>query len=142
MVTTDDGELRLCVEVAVADGAWVEQLPPAPSTRPVTISFDDLELAARDRTAVDDLGYTVVGTATVRHADDVAHLLVPLSAIEDHPRWWRAVLDLAERVYDLRFGPVQLALVDVLRAHTRSTRTGSGPTRPRLRSPDRPRPSA
>jgi hypothetical protein len=142
MVTTDDGELRLCVEVAVAEGTWVERLPPAPSTRSVTVSFDDLELAARDRTAVDDLGYTVVGTGAVRHTHDVAHLLVPLSAVEDHPRWWRAVLDLATRVYDLRFGPVQLALSEVLRAHADQTRTSVTSTRPRRRAPDRPRPSA
>jgi hypothetical protein len=142
MVTTDDGELQLCVEVAVTDGTWLEQLPPAPSTRPVTVSFDDVELAARDRTAVDDLGYTVVGTGAVGHAEDVAHLLVPLSAVEDHPRWWRAVLDLATRVYDLRFGPVQLALADVLRAHADHARTGSAATRPRPRAPGRPHPSA
>jgi hypothetical protein len=142
MVTTDDGELRLCVEVAVADGAWVEQLPPAPSTRTITLSFDDIELAARDRTAIDDLGYSVVGPGAVRHAHDVAHLLVPLSAVEEHPRWWRAVLDLATRVYDLRFGPVQLALSDVLRAHADHTAADAAPTRPRLRAPDRPRPSA
>jgi hypothetical protein len=140
-MVTDDGELRLCVEVAVADGTWVEQLPPAPATRPVTISYDDLELAARDRTAVDDLGYTVVGTGAVPHATDVAHLLVPLPAVQDHPRWWRAVLDLAARVYDLRFGPVQLALSDVLRAHADHVRTGAAATRSRRRAPGRPPPS-
>lgn len=117
MVTTDDHELNLCVEVAIEDGSWVERLPPAPATHPVTVSFDDVELAARDRTAVTDLGYAVVGTAAVGHVSDVAHLLVPLRTVERHPRWWRTMIDLASRVYDLRFGPVQMALGDVLSLH-------------------------
>lgn len=143
MVTTDDRELTLCVEIGVADGSWVERLPPAPSSAQVSVSFDDVELAARDRTAVTDLGYRVVGTAGVRSAADVAHLLVALSTAERHPRWWRALLDVAGRVYDLRFGPVQLALADVLRAHA-ATRSDDGTVliRPRLPAPDRRPPNA
>jgi len=138
---TDDDEVSLCVEVAVSDGAWVERLPPAPVTGPVTLSFDDLELAARDRTAVTDLGYVVVGTAGVRLADDVAHLLVSQDVVERHARWWQALLDVASRVYDLRFGPVQMVLADVLRLHADHA-VSAAPSRPRLHAPDRPRPSA
>lgn len=143
MATTDDRELALCVEIGVADGSWVDRLPPAPSSTQVSVSFDDVELAARDRTAVTGLGYQVVGTAGVRTATDVAHLLVALSTVERHPRWWRALLDLAGRVYDLRFGPVQLALADVLRVHA-TTRGDDGTVliRPRLPAPDRRPPSA
>ena len=117
MVTTDEHELHLCVEVAVEDGSWIERLPPAPASHAVTVSFDDVELAARDRTAVTDLGYAVVGTAGVGHAADVAHPLVPLRTTERHPRWWRTMVDLASRIYDLRFGPVQMALTEVLALH-------------------------
>jgi hypothetical protein len=141
MVTTDDHELNLCVEVAIEDRSWIERLPPAPATYPVTVSFDDVELAARDRTAVTDLGYAVVGTAGVGHVTDVAHLLVPLRAVERHPRWWRTMLDLASRVYDLRFGPVQMALGDVLALHLpapSSNGSSTSFTTPRDRARRRP----
>lgn len=138
MVTIDDHEVSLCVEVAIGDGSWVERLPPAPASSPVSLSFDDVELAARDRTAVTDLGYVVVGTAGVRHASDVAHLLVPQDMVERHTRWWRAMLDLATRVYDLRFGPVQFRLAPVLRVHA-DVAEPSAPTGPRLHAPA-PRP--
>ena len=145
MVTSDDHDLRLCVEVAIADGAWVERLPPAPGnpeSAPVTVSFDDVELAARDRTGVTALGYRVVGTGAVSEVHDAAHLLVSLSLVERHPRWWRALLDIAARVYDLRFGPVQMALREVLRVHEAPRRNGVAPTHDRHRSPARRPPNA
>lgn len=142
MVMTDDHEVSLCVEVAVDDGSWVERLPPAPGGGPVSVSFDDVELAARDRTAVTDLGYVVVGTAGVRHADEVAHLLVSQAVVEQHTRWWRALLELASRVYDLRFGPVQFALAEVLRRHADHVADPSTATPPRLHAPGRRPPTA
>jgi hypothetical protein len=142
MVMTDDHEVSLCVEIAVDDGSWVERLPPAPGSGPVSVSFDDVELAARDRTAVTDLGYVVVGTAGVRHTDDVAHLLVSQAVVERHARWWRALLDLAARVYDLRFGPVQFALADVLRLHGAEPPGTTSATPPRLLAPGRRPPTA
>lgn len=139
MVRTDDHELALCVEVAVDDGAWVESLPPAPGTRQVSVSFDSAELGARDRSAITELGYRVVGTGPVGHTSDVAHLMVSWDTVERHPRWWRALLDLAARVYDLRFGPVQLALRSVLDVHLTAHRNGTATTG--RRSPARaPRP--
>lgn len=141
MVTTDR-EVSLCVEVEVDDGSWVERLPPSPASESVSMSFDDVELAARDRTAVTDLGYVVVGTAGVGHTDDVAHLLVTQAVVERHTRWWRALLDLAARVYDLRFGPVQFALADVLRLHAARPPGTAPSTPPRLHAPGRPPPTA
>jgi hypothetical protein len=142
MVMTDDRGVSLCVEVAVDDGSWVERLPPAPGNGPVSVSFDDVELAARDRTAVTDLGYVVVGTAGVRHAGEVAHLLVPQAVVERHTRWWRALLDLATRVYDLRFGPVQFALADVLRLHADQAPDPTTATPSPLHAPGRRPPTA
>lgn len=117
MVTNDDQRLSLCVEVGVDDVAWIEDLPPAPANHRVSVSFDDGAYVARDRRAVEELGYVCVGVGAVRHVSDVAHLLVPHEVVEAHTRWWRTLLDLAQRVYDLRFGPVQMALREVLVVH-------------------------
>jgi hypothetical protein len=125
MIATDDRELCLCVELRAEQPAWVEDLPPAPVDGRVTASFGTTPLTARDRAAVAELGYEPVGTAVVGHADEVVHLMVPLALVERHPRWWRAVLDAATRVFDLRFGPVQLALRTVIETHRRPT---AGPT--------------
>lgn len=117
MVINAEPPLRLCVEVSVEDPAWIEHLPPAPANHDVRISFDSARFVARDQQAVTELGYPCVGVGVVTHTSDVAHLLVPIDVVTSHPRWWRALLDLARRVYDLRFGPVQIALRDVLARH-------------------------
>ena len=117
MITNDDQQLSLCVEVRVDDAAWIEDLPPAPAGRHVSLSFDSARFVARDRQAVEELGYACVGVAGVGHVDGVAHLLVTADVVTAHTRWWRALLDLAQRVSDLRFGPVQMVLRDVLALH-------------------------
>jgi hypothetical protein len=141
MVTSDEQAQYLCVEIAIQDGAWLDRLPPAPGgaeATPFTLSFDDLELAARDRTAVTDLGYLVVGTGRVGHVTDVAHLLVPHEAAERHPRWWRALLAGASRVYDMQFGPVRMALREVLAVHREPPANGTPTTALRARDPRPP----
>jgi hypothetical protein len=136
MVANADQQLSLCVEVCVEDATWIEDLPPTPANRHITLSFDSARFVARDQQTVEQLGYVSVGVGTVGHVRDVAHLLVPVEIVNDHPRWWRALLDLAQRVYDLRFGPVQLALRDVLaRHHTADTRNGQvPPARPAIQA--------
>jgi hypothetical protein len=139
MVTNTDQQLSLCVEVCVEDASWIEHLPPAPAKRHITVSFDSARFVARDQRAIEQLGYTGVGVGAVNHVHDVAHLLVPLEAVNGHPRWWRALLDLAQRVYDLRFGPVQLALRDVLATHhSGGLRNGRATHRPATPSRRRP----
>jgi len=129
MVTNDDQRLSLCVEVCVEDATWIEDLPPAPANRLISVSFDSARFVARDRQAVEELGYVCVGVGVAGHVSDVAHLLVTPDVIEAHTRWWRALLDLAQRVYDLRFGPVQMVLRDVLALHHGDLRNGRSPHR-------------
>lgn len=124
MVTNDDQQLSLCVEVSVQDATWIEDLPPAPANRLISVSFDSARFVARDRQAVEELGYVCVGVGVATHVSDVAHLLVSHDIIDAHTRWWRALLDLAQRVYDLRFGPVQMVLRDVLALHHGDLRNG------------------
>ena len=141
MVTNADQQLSLCVEVCVEDATWIEDLPPAPANRHITLSFDSARLMARDQRAVEQLGYVTVGVGTVGHVQDVAHLLISLEIVNAHPRWWRALLDLAQRVYDLRFGPVQLALRDVLTRH-HGAELRNGRTAPRSATQARRHPIA
>lgn len=115
---TDEHEAVLCVEIVADRPEWIEDLPPAPADWQLTMSFTGADLAARDRASVAELGYRPAGTAAVAAAGGAVHLLVPVRAIEHHERWWRAVLDAARRVLDLRFGPVQHALHAVIEAHT------------------------
>jgi hypothetical protein len=138
MVSNDDQPLSLCVEVCVEDATWLEDLPPAPADHHISVSFDSARFVARDQQAVEELGYRCVGVGVVGHTGDVAHLLVPLHIVEAHTRWWRALIDLAQRVYDLRFGPVQLALRDVLARHHGELRNGRKVTRPVTPGPGRP----
>ena len=42
---------------------------------------------------------------------------MPAVLREQHPRWFAALLLIADRVFDLRFGPVHVALHDELVAH-------------------------
>jgi hypothetical protein len=141
MVTNADQQLSLCVEVCVEDATWIEDLPPAPANRHITLSFDSARFVARDQRAVEQLGYVTVGVGTVGHVQDVAHLLISLEIVNAHPRWWRALLDLAQRVYDLRFGPVQLALRDVLTRH-HGAELRNGRTAPRSATQARRHPIA
>jgi hypothetical protein len=140
MVTAADHELSLCVEVAVADASWMDDLPPAPVTAPITVTFDDAGLAGRDADAIEELGYRYAGIAPVHHAHQVAHVTVTWDLVARHPRWWRALLAVAQRVYDLRFGPVQQALREVLDVHATARRTAPGAKW--LEDGTRPRPSA
>jgi hypothetical protein len=141
MVTHPDQQLSLCVEVSVENAAWIEDLPPAPVNRHITVSFDSARFVARDQQAIEQLGYTGVGVGAVSHVSDVAHLMVPLDVVNNHRRWWRALLDLAQRVYDLRFGPVQLALRDVLAQHHAGGRR-NGQVIHRASTPSRRHPTA
>jgi hypothetical protein len=141
MVTNADQQLSLCVEVCVEDATWIEDLPPVPANRHITLSFDSARFVARDQRAVEQLGYVTVGVGTVGHVQDVAHLLISLEIVNAHPRWWRALLDLAQRVYDLRFGPVQLALRDVLTRH-HGAELRNGRTAPRSATQARRHPIA
>lgn len=125
-MTPDSRPLDLCVEFPADRPEWVEELPPTPAGRVVTMSFAAAALRDRDATVVTDLGYRVVGVAAPAQHDDVAHLLVSWDVVARHERWWRTVLDAARRVYDLRFGPVQQVLAEVIDLHAHATTSTDG----------------
>ena len=109
-----DGPVLVRID-ASADG-WVRGLPSVPDGRRigVTVSSEPLcscadELAER--------GYDLVGVVPGRAAGTHADLLVTAAAREDAARWFAALLLVASRVFDLRFGPVQAVLHAELAAH-------------------------
>jgi len=104
------------VRVDAESSTWVHGLPPVPSPHRigVTVGLEGLrsdvdELAARGYDLIDVVG----GRPPGPHAD----LLIPAQLRDEHPRWFTALLLVSERVFDLRFGPVHVALHDELVAH-------------------------
>lgn len=118
------GEALVRIPVGVA-GEGVSTLPPAPPRPDITASFSSPAVAAEHAETLERLGYHVVGAETPQLTASsgsaqhpaVFHVLVPRSARESHPAWWRQLTALADRAYSLAFGPVQACLSDVLRAH-------------------------
>lgn len=100
-----------------ADGdAWVQGLPPVPDLERVGVTVGDAAL--RDgRAALAARGFDLIDVVPGRRPGRHADLLVPAHLRESHPRWFAALLLVAERVFDLRFGPVHVALHDELVAH-------------------------
>ena len=104
------------VRINAGDDHWFQGLPSLPGALRVSVTVGDASLvAAADALAVRgyDLIEVVPGRRPGRHAD----LLVHRALRDDHPRWFAALLLVADRVFDLRFGPVQLVLHDELAAH-------------------------
>ena len=108
------------VRVDATDPSWVHGLPSVPAPLRVGVTVGDAallpvsaDLAARGF----DVIQVVPGRRPGRHAD----ILVTAALREEHPRWFAALLLVAGRVFDLRFGPVQHALREELIAHLPST---------------------
>jgi hypothetical protein len=113
---TRPSEGPVLVRVPADGSAWVQSLPPVPEPYRIGVTVgieqlrpDGVELATRGFDLID----VVAGRRPGPHAD----LLVPTSLREEHPRWFSSLLLVSERVFDLRFGPVHIALHDELMAH-------------------------
>lgn len=100
-----------------ADGTdWVQGLPPVPGPDRVGVTVGDAALEA-DRDALALRGLDLIGTVPGRRPGRHADLLITAELRRTHPRWFAALLLVADRVFDLRFGPVHVALHDELVAH-------------------------
>lgn len=108
------------VRVRAGTPAWIREVPPVPDAQVVTVSVSDARL--REVTSADLLacGYRIVGVHPWRAATDghgAVDLLVTAPLIEAHPVWWRELLAVADRAFDLRLGPVQRVLGQELALH-------------------------
>jgi hypothetical protein len=106
-------EGTVLVRVPADDAGWVVQLPPVPTGERIgvtvghpSVAAAHAELAAR--------GYDLLATVGGRSPGPHADVLVPGAVRESYPRWFASLLLASGRVFDLRFGPVHVALRDEL----------------------------
>lgn len=111
-------EQAVLVRLAANDRSWVASLPAVPGDRVLTVSVGRAGLLPVPAEELAARGYRVVGVAHTLgpHVD----VLVPLSLQSHHPTWWESMIRRAERVFDLRLGPVRLVLAEELQLHTAS----------------------
>jgi hypothetical protein len=98
------------VRIHSDDASWIHRLPAVPDGDAVTVTVSTR--AQRD-VSDDDLarsGYRIVGRQPSSTLPDAVELLVPAATMAAHERWWRQVLTVADRAFDLRLGPVQLVM--------------------------------
>lgn len=117
--TTADGDVLVRLPVTGRD--WPVTLPRVPSGEVLTVSVGHPGLLPVGEQALVLAGYRIVGVHSSRRAAAGAgasiDVLVPGSLRRAHPRWWRQLAAPAERIFDLRLGPVQLVLGPQLAWH-------------------------
>lgn len=108
------------VRVRADSPAWIDQLPALPPGDEVTVSVSDAALRAVPSDTLARTGYRIVGVHPWRAATDghgTVDLLVTAAIADRHPRWWRDLLAVADRAFDLRLGPVQRVLGQEIALH-------------------------
>lgn len=103
------------VRLAATDRRWVASLPAVPGDRALTVSVGRPGLLPVPADDLATRGYRVVGVAT--RVGPYVDVLVPLSLQASEPTWWESLIRRAERVFDLRLGPVRLVLAEELELH-------------------------
>lgn len=104
------------VRIDAGDETWVQGLPSLPDGVRIGVTVGDGALR-EDARAMAARGYDLVDVVPGRRPGRHADLLVTAAVREGYPRWFAALLLVADRVFDLRFGPVQTVLHDELIAH-------------------------
>jgi hypothetical protein len=109
------------VRLTARDHTWARRLPPVPAHRTLTVTVGHPALLP---VPVDDLvsgGYRIAGLANAdRPVGRTVDVLVPGDLRRDHPGWWQLLRADAERVFDLRHGPVQRVLAAEIDLHLRA----------------------
>lgn len=113
------------VRIPVSGRGWARALPPVPAGGTLTVTLGHADLAP---VPVDDLiasGYRIAGIAADhRPLGAVVDVLVPPAVRAANPAWWTTLVTAADRVFDLRLGPVARVLAAEIALHRRAARTG------------------
>lgn len=124
MSTVTDGTTRhaptasgpVLVRVPADTVEWVLTLPTVPDGERLGATVGDADLL-HAAGALAERGYDLLAAVAGRWPGRHVDLLVPPLLRASHPRWFAALLLVAERVFDLRHGPVHVALRAELAAH-------------------------
>ncbi|MEX0836418.1 MAG: hypothetical protein WD010_10025 [Nitriliruptor sp.] len=123
--TRDLPEDTLLVRVPAADRAWARRLPRVPDGYILTVTVGSADLAP---VPADDLvagGYRIVGVAADhRPLGRLVDVCVPPDLRSRNPGWWIELVELADRVFDPRLGPVARVLAAELDLHRRAATGG------------------
>lgn len=116
---------RAClVRIAVRDRDWSRTLPVVPGGHRLTVTLGHADLTPGPDDDPVASGYRVVGIAADhRPLGFVVDVLVPVQLCLDHPGWWQRLSELADRVFDLAFGPVARVLAPEIDVHHRAMRS-------------------
>lgn len=108
------------VRVRADSPSWISRVPPLPRGEVVTVSVSEPSLREVPSQDLRRCGYRIVGVHPWRPATDghgTVDLLVTAALIDTWPSWWRQLLSVADRAFDLRLGPVQRVLGQELALH-------------------------
>jgi hypothetical protein len=114
----------LLVRVTAGEPDWWTGLPPTPPGWGLTLTLPGAG-DERERSALAARGYRAVPGPTSSAPARTADVLVPEELRELEGPWWRALLLVAERVFDPRLGPVLAVLGPVLQRHLDALADGS-----------------
>lgn len=115
-------EGAVLVRLPVQDRSWAARLPVVPDGRLVTVAIGHPSLVPSRPTEPRTRGYRIVGIATERAPIGRSiDILVPASLRAGHPTWWHELARGAQRIFDLRMGPVQAVLASQLALHEAAT---------------------
>ncbi len=118
--TPADG--AVIVRLRATGRGWFRTLPPVPGGRILTVTVGRAELLPVPTEELLDRGYRLVGVAVEhRPIGPTVDVLVPPELREEEPAWWAGFAPLAERVFDLRMGPVRQVLAAEIDVHLRHT---------------------
>jgi hypothetical protein len=108
------------VRLRAPDRHWISELPPVPGSGTLTVTVGRADLLPVPVEELMSRGYRLVGVAAEhRPIGPTVDVLVPAGLREAEPQWWRQLAPLAERVFDLRMGPVRLVLAAEIAVHVR-----------------------
>jgi hypothetical protein len=108
------------VRLGAVDRTWAGSLPAVPGGHTLTVTVGHPMLLPVPSADLRTNGYRLVGVASAaRPVGPTVDVLVPRDVRKRHPTWWRALLSRAERVFDLRHGPVLRVLAAELELHLR-----------------------